>query len=285
MTSGFDELSLALFTTLAPGGVVAFICMALALFKPGIDPSDETKINRYLAVPIAVALIGFIASATHLGTPANALHVFSGIGRSPLSNEVLSAVAFLFLAGSYWMMAFKERFPKVLARIWIAAAIAAGVLFVALTSLAYSVNTVPTWDTAFTPANLMFSALLAGPVLALFAISCANLESCALETVLVTLAAVALVAGSITLFMHEQTLPSIANNEITASELAPDYLTMIWAHVAFGAAGIACAAASLKRNGAHRTVCILRLLSCLLVFSAVFVTRVDFYFLHMTVGF
>lgn len=285
MTSGFDELSLALFTTLAPGGVVAFICMTLALFKPGIDLSDETKINRYLAVPIAVALIGFIASATHLGTPANALHVFSGIGRSPLSNEVLSAVAFLFLAGSYWMMAFKERFPKVLARIWIAAAMAAGVLFVALTSLAYSVNTVPTWDTAFTPANLMFSALLAGPVLALFAISCANLESRVLETALVTLAAIALVAGSITLFMHQQTLSGIANNEITALELAPNYLTMIWVHVAFGAAGIACAAASLKRNGAHRTTFVLRLLSCLFVFSAVFVTRVDFYFLHMTVGF
>ena len=83
MNSGFDELSLAVFTTLAPGGVVAFICMALAMFKSPIGKQEETKLNRYLAVPIAVALIGFIASATHLGTPANALHVFSGIGRSP----------------------------------------------------------------------------------------------------------------------------------------------------------------------------------------------------------
>lgn len=285
MTSGFDELSLAVFTTLAPGGAVAFICMALALLKPGIEASDEVKLNRYLAVPIAVALVGFIASATHLGTPANALHVFSGIGRSPLSNEVLSAVAFLFLAGSYWMMAFKERFPKTLARIWIAAAIAAGMLFIAMTSLAYSVNTVPTWDTAYTPVNLALSALLAGPVLALFSIACANLESRTLETTLVFVATVALVAGSIALFMHEATLAGIANNEIAASQLIPDYRAMVWTHVVFGFVGIGCAAASLKGDTPHRNAFILRLLACLLVFAAVFVTRVDFYFLHMTVGF
>ncbi|WP_139651915.1 dimethyl sulfoxide reductase anchor subunit family protein [Raoultibacter phocaeensis] len=285
MTSGFDELSLAMFTTLAPGGVIAFMCMALTLFKPGIEASDETKVNRYLAVPIAVVLIGFIASATHLGTPANALHVFSGIGRSPLSNEVLSAVAFLLIAGSYWMMAFKEHFPKALARIWIAAACASGILFIVLTSLAYSVNTVPTWNTVYTPINLVFSALFAGPVLALFSLACANFDSRAFNTTLVIVAIIALAVGSIALFMHETTLAGIANNEISASELAPDYLAMIWAHIILGLVGIFCAAASLKVDTRHRNVCILRLFACLLVFAAVFVTRVDFYFLHMTVGF
>ena len=97
MTSGLDNLSLALFTALAPAGVVAFIIMALArLFA--IDHERAVRIDRMIALPFAVALVGFIASATHLGTPANALHVFSGVGTSPLSNEVLAAVMFLFLA-------------------------------------------------------------------------------------------------------------------------------------------------------------------------------------------
>ena len=116
---------------------------------------------------VAAVLVGFIASATHLGTPANALHVFSGVGRSPLSNEVLSAVAFLFLVGSYWMMAFKERFPDAVAKPWLALACLAGIALIACTSMAYNVDTVPTWDTAFTPANLVLAALLAGPVLGL----------------------------------------------------------------------------------------------------------------------
>ena len=166
MTSGFDEFSLALFTTLAPAGTIAFIALALARLLER-DHEAAVRIDRLAALPFSVVLVGFIASATHLGTPANALHVFSGVGRSPLSNEVLSAVAFLFLVGSYWMMAFKERFPDAVAKPWLALACLAGIALIACTSMAYNVDTVPTWDTAFTPANLVLAALLAGPVLGL----------------------------------------------------------------------------------------------------------------------
>ena len=102
---------------------------------------------------------------------------------------------------------------------------------------------------------------------------------------LVALAGIALTAGSITLFMHEATLSGIANFEITASELAPDYFATIWAHVALGFVGIACAAVSLRKNVTRRNVCVFRLIACLLVFAAVFITRADFYYSHMTVGF
>ena len=60
MTSGLDNLSLALFTALAPAGVVAFIIMALArLFA--IDHERAVRIDRMIALPFAVALVGFIA--------------------------------------------------------------------------------------------------------------------------------------------------------------------------------------------------------------------------------
>ncbi len=166
MTSGFDEFSLALFTTLAPAGTIAFIALALARLLER-DHEAAVRIDRLAALPFSVVLVGFIASATHLGTPANALHVFSGVGRSPLSNEVLAAVAFLFLAGSYWMAAFKQHFPDSVAKPWLVLACAAGAALVACTSLAYAVDTVPTWNTWYTPTNLWFSALLAGPVIGL----------------------------------------------------------------------------------------------------------------------
>ena len=75
MTSGFDELSLALFTTLAPAGTIAFIALALARLLER-DHEAAVRIDRLAALPFSVVLVGFIASATHLGTPANALHVF-----------------------------------------------------------------------------------------------------------------------------------------------------------------------------------------------------------------
>ncbi|WP_080800067.1 dimethyl sulfoxide reductase anchor subunit family protein [Arabiibacter massiliensis] len=284
MTSGFDALSLAVFTSLAPGGVVAFIALALARIGAR-NPEAAVRLDRMIALPFAVVLTGFIASATHLGTPANALHVFSGIGRSPLSNEVLAAVAFLFLAGSYWMAAFKERFPDAVAKPWLVLACAAGVALVACTSVAYTVSTVPTWDSPYTPADLVLSAALTGPVLALLFLELAHARLRPLEGTLLALAAASLAAGTVVLGMHEASLGGIANNEFSASSLVPDYGAVVALHLALGAAGIAAAAWSLRRGQAERLTLILRVAACVLVLAAVFATRIEFYHLHMTVGF
>lgn len=300
MDSGFDAVSLALFTTLAPAGVVAFIALAAArLFvrrdaqakAAGAEGSEDApppvavRLDRMMALPFSVVLIGFIASATHLGTPANALHVFSGIGRSPLSNEVLSAVAFLFLVGSYWMVAFKERFPDALAKPWLILASAAGIAFVACTSLAYGVSTVPTWDTWFTPANLCLSALLAGPVLGMLFLSLARAGGFRAHTALLAVAAAGLIAGTVVLALHNASLGGIANNEITAASLVPDYETAIATHAVLGAAGLLCGAISLRRGFPPSMATALRLAASLLVLAAVFATRIIFYELHLTVGF
>lgn len=276
MTSGFDAFSLGLFTSLAPAGVVAFLALALVRLWSR-DRTASVRIDRMIALPFSVVLIGFIASATHLGTPANALHVFSGVGRSPLSNEVLSAVAFLFLVGSYWMMAFKERFPDAVAKPWLALACLAGIALIACTSMAYNVDTVPTWDTAFTPANLVLAALLAGPVLGLLFLELAQVRPRALER--------ALVAGTVVLALHQESLSAIANNEFAASTLAPSYPAVIGAHLIVGAIALAIAGLSMKRVQSRRTTLALRATASLLALAAVFVTRIVFYHLHMTVGF
>ncbi|RDB64700.1 DMSO reductase [Gordonibacter sp. 28C] len=284
MASGFDELSLAVFTTLAPAGTVAFVVLALArLFSH--DHEAAVRIDRLIALPFSVALVGFIASATHLGTPANALHVFSGVGRSPLSNEVLSAVAFLFLVGSYWMMAFKQRFPDAVAKPWLVLACVAGAALVACTSLAYAVDTVPTWDTWYAPANLWFSALLAGPALGLLFLHMARVPLRGGGIALVAVCAAALAAGTIVLALHQQSLGGVANNELVASALVPNYGGAIAFHAFAGAIGCACAALSLRHRASGQGAVILSGAAALLLLVAVFVTRVEFYQLHMTVGF
>ena len=284
MTSGFDAFSLGLFTSLAPAGVVAFLALALVRLWSR-DRTASVRIDRMIALPFSVVLIGFIASATHLGTPANALHVFSGVGRSPLSNEVLSAVAFLFLVGSYWMMAFKERFPDAVAKPWLALACLAGIALIACTSMAYNVDTVPTWDTAFTPANLVLAALLAGPVLGLLFLELAQVRPRALERALVVLAALALVAGT----GRARTAPGEPfrhrEQRVAASTLAPSYPAVIGAHLIVGAIALAIAGLSMKRVQSRRTTLALRATASLLALAAVFVTRIVFYHLHMTVGF
>ena len=284
MTSGFDAFSLAVFTSLAPAGAVAFVTLAFA--RLGVaNHKAAVRLDRMLALPFSVVLVGFIASATHLGTPANALHVFTGIGRSPLSNEVLAAVAFLFLAGSYWMAAFKERFPDSLARPWLLLGIAAACALVICTSMAYAVRTVPTWDTAFTPMNLALGALLAGPVLGLLFLEAARARPRALEMALAGIACVALAAGCAVLAAHAESMGGIANNGVAATALAPHYGAAVVAHLVLGALGVAAAAWSVRRGQPERLTLILRIAAAALTFSAVFVTRIGFYHLHMTVGF
>lgn len=284
MTSGFDGFSLALFTSLAPAGVVAFWVLACVRLRSH-DQAVSVRLDRMLTLPFSVVLVGFIASATHLGTPANALYAFSGVGRSPLSNEVLSTVIFLFLAGSYWMASFKENFPDILAKPWLALACLAGIALIVCTSFAYNVETVPTWDTPYTPANLLLGALLAGPVLGLVLLELGQVKSPMFERVLCIVAALALVVGTVVLTLHQANLTTIANNELTASSLAPHYHSAIILHSVLGTFGVITAALSLKHEQTHRTTLVLRTAAILLMLAAVFVIRIVFYQLHMTVGF
>lgn len=161
---GFSATSLAVFTALAPAGAVAFACLAAFLLVNRSQSRDWRDVLAHLLfIPLAIAWAGFIASATHLGTPANALHAINGLGRSPLSNEVVSAVAFLFFAGMAWMYSYREKPKASVMNGLLAISIVCVIVMLFHTSFAYSIATVPTWDTWLTPVNLCATALLSGP--------------------------------------------------------------------------------------------------------------------------
>ena len=98
MISGFDtalsEVTLVLFTTLAPSGAIALVLVAAVLLFPKLESTMQARISMFMCIPLVVTMVGLVASATHLGNPANALYVFLHVGSSPLSNEVVSAVGF-----------------------------------------------------------------------------------------------------------------------------------------------------------------------------------------------
>lgn len=197
--AGFDGTQLAVFTTLTPAAAAALMLLAAVLLLPshaagrllvaggnGADAAWEeswcswgglrARLSHAMCVPLAVAWLGFIVSATHLGTPANALYAFSGVGRSPLSNEVAAVTAFLLLSGVWWLSSFGERPGRarrsattglLLLAVLTAAAAIAG------TARAYGIETVPTWNTWHAPACLLCGALCAGSALAAATLVCA----------------------------------------------------------------------------------------------------------------
>lgn len=170
MISGFDtalgEVTLVLFTTLAPSGAVALVLVAAVLLLSKFESAMRVRISTFMCIPLVVTMVGLVASATHLGNPANALYVFLHVGSSPLSNEVVSAVGLLACSGLYWLYSFSVKPLVWLQRLLLALIAAMGVVFVTMVSLAYSVDTIVTWSLPTVPISLWLNALMGGPLLA-----------------------------------------------------------------------------------------------------------------------
>ena len=85
----FNEISLVLFTTLAPSGVVALMLMGAPLLFGRVSGEKARRIDCFMGIPLAVSMVGLVMSATHLGNPDNILYVSASLrcqtkSRAPL---------------------------------------------------------------------------------------------------------------------------------------------------------------------------------------------------------
>ena len=293
--AAFSEITLVLFTTLAPSGAVAYALMSLPIVKGGLADDVHRRIDKALAIPLIATLVGLVASATHLGNPANALYVFMGVGRSPLSNEVSCAVVFLAFAGVYWLYSFAVKPNRTLQRVLAACACVGAAVCVTAIAFAYSARTIVSWDTPFAPAALWLNALVGGPVLAIVGLRFARWKSwgnrygCAM----IALAVAALAACVVVYGLQGAWLSSVGNSVRAATDLVPGYAAQVVAFALFALAGIAVDAVPLAKALRKRassptgemTLSIPRAaVASALVFVGIFTMRFSFYMMHMTVG-
>lgn len=288
VNTAFGEITLVLFTTLAPSGVVAFILMGLPLLRGSLPADVRRRINQFLSIPLVTSMVGLVASATHLGNPANALYVFLGVGRSPLSTEVFCAVVFLALAGVYWLYSFSQQPRTGLQRGWMALAMVAGVVFVTSVAFAYAAETIVSWYTVYVPLNLWLNALVGGPLLAVVGLRAARYRSVEgrFGRVLVALSAAALAANLVSFGLQSAALPRIENSFVSAADLVPYYGLMIAVFGALALAGVGVDAQVLYARGEKaRSLTVGRAVTAgALALAGIFVMRFAFYMMHMTVG-
>lgn len=287
-STAFSEITLVLFTTLAPSGAVAYLLMSLPVLLGRATGDAARRLNQLTCLPLVIAMVGLVASATHLGNPSNALYVFTGVGRSPLSTEVGCAVAFLALAGIYWLYSFAERPRTGLQRGLLAAIDVAIVAFVAAVAFAYHVDTIVTWSLPLVPVSLGLNALVGGPLIALVGFTLAQWP--ASRTALCGLAAGALVANTVVYAVLGAWLQPLANELATVEQLVPVYPAFVAAFILLGACGIAlswraageAAAAPAVAAEPRRVVGLSA--GALLALAGIFVMRFVFYMTHLTVG-
>lgn len=276
-----SEITLVLFTTLAPSGAVAYLIMGLPLLAGRATGDAARRLSRMSCLPLVVAMVGLVASATHLGNPSNALYVFTGVGRSPLSTEVFFAVVFLALAGVGWLYSFAEHPRRWLQRALLAIIDVAIVAFVAAVAFAYQVDVIITWSLPLVPVALVLNALVGGPLIALVGFALA--DGPAKSGLLCAVAFAALVANTAVYGLLGAELQGMENALASVASLVPAYPVCVAAFAILGAAGIATACCAGRRASGRRRIVILSA-GALLALAGIFVMRFVFYMTHLTVG-
>lgn len=286
---GFDtassELTLVLFTTLAPSGALAYAMVALYLLVAKIEDEARSAIEHMLILPLTVSMVGLVASATHLGNPANALYVFLGVGRSPLSTEVFCAVIFLLLAGLYWIHSFSTRKRLMLQKVWLLAVVVAGIALVTAVAFAYNARTIIGWNTIFTPLNLWCNALVGGPLLTLLTFQIARHERCVEGRYALVLCGIsfgALLMNVVSMFIQSSGLSAITNSYTSVADLVSVYPGIIIGFALLSVIAQLLFIRSLKQHAFPPLQ--VSISACVLVFLGIFLTRFAFYMMHMTVG-
>ena len=175
---------------------------------------------------------------------------------------------------------------------------ATGIVFVAMVSLAYSVDTIATWSLPTVPISLWLNALVGGPLLAAITLYAAQWRALAgrFGLLLMTVPLIALAANMVAYIVQGRLLNGVANSVVAAADLVPHYHTMLLAFALMCFAGCVLAAFTMhavsREAVAHgggelalsKRVLVRLLVSCLLVFAGVFIMRFAFYMMRLTVG-
>ena len=174
METALNELPLAIFTTLAPMGAGAFAVLAAAFCTMKLDDVKIKAIDRFSLIPLGLIAVGFIASFFHLASPLKAYGVLSGIGHSPLSNEIAVGMVFFVAAIVYVALGLAGKLSASARKPFALVVAVLALVFSLFTGLAYMMPTIPSWDSPLVPLEMIGSALLGGALLALVVLALAK---------------------------------------------------------------------------------------------------------------
>lgn len=280
MGNGWHEWPLMVFTVLGQCVVGAFIVLAIALLTRR-SAEEYRRIHLSMFFLWVLMAVAFIASVLHLGSPLRAFNSLNRLGASPLSNEIGSGSLFFALGGIYWLLAMINKMPRALGKVWLIVTMLAGVGFVYAMCRVYEINTVPTWDNAYTAFHFGLTVLIGGPVLGYLLLRGANINGSGLRFLPVVSVAALLVSLSVVV-MQSASLASINSSVQAASSLIPQYGVLSVSRLVLIVLGLGCWICPLILR--KRPAIASMVLAFVLVFAGELIGRAIFYGLHMTVG-
>ncbi|ATM95004.1 anaerobic dimethyl sulfoxide reductase subunit B [Yersinia frederiksenii] len=157
------ELPLVFFTVLGQTAVGLF---ALVWLSHKLGLTTALQLKQANIVGLILVLTGLVIGTLHVGQPLRAMNMLLGIGRSPMSNEILLSSLFVAMACGTVFFSVMVR-NAVLAALCNVATVIFGLAFAWSITQVYQLDTVLNWDTSYTSLQLWMTVLVGGGAFAI----------------------------------------------------------------------------------------------------------------------
>ncbi|AKJ43201.1 dimethyl sulfoxide reductase anchor subunit family protein [Pragia fontium] len=159
------ELPLVFFTVLGQSAVGIFL---LAFISYQLKLSDGGQLKRANLLAFVLMAVGLAIGILHLGQIFRAPNMLAGLGRSPMSNEIVLCGAFFALVCGTIFFSYLKKHSG-FARVCNVAAILFGLVFVWSIIQVYQLKTVASWDSLHTSLQMWLTVLVGGGACAVLA--------------------------------------------------------------------------------------------------------------------
>ncbi|MFL4556536.1 dimethyl sulfoxide reductase anchor subunit family protein [Yersinia kristensenii] len=157
------ELPLVFFTVLGQTAVGLF---ALVFLSQQLGMTTAPQLKQANIVGLILVLVGLVIGTLHVGQPLRAMNMLLGVGRSPMSNEILLSSLFVAMACGtvFFSTIVKNAMLAILCNV---ATVIFGLAFAWSITQVYQLATVPNWDTSYTSLQLWMTVLVGGGAFAI----------------------------------------------------------------------------------------------------------------------
>lgn len=278
----WHEWPLILFTVLAQTAVGAFLLLGCIILSGKMCDEVQERLHRNMFFIWVLMGVGFIASTMHLGNPFRAINALNQVGHSWLSNEILMGSGFFAAGGLYWLLSVLDIGAKPLRKALLVLGMIIGVGFMFSMIKVYLIDTVPTWNTVYTPLMFILTTMISGLIFGHLLLSGASHKMEALDNALPLIGGIAVSVCVIATMSQMISLNDINTAAASASKLIPNMLELQILRISLllVAAGIWL----VPRLINSRPGVPVMLLSFIFVMTSELISRGMFFGLHMTAG-
>ncbi|OCH48920.1 dimethyl sulfoxide reductase anchor subunit family protein [Aliivibrio fischeri] len=278
----WHEWPLILFTVLSQTAVGAFLVLGCVTLSGKLSQDEDVRLHRNMFFIWVLMGLGLIASTMHLGSPLRAFNALNRVGSSWLSNEIFASSLFFAAGGFYWLLKVVNKGSDALKKGLLLISMVIGIGFMYAMIKVYLINTVPTWNSIYTPIMFLLTMAISGLAFAHTLLVATNHKRAELNNALPVFASIALAISLIATVSQLIGLSHISSAIIVASDIIPNMATLQVLRLGLLFVGFVLMFSPRLMSSQPKLPVMLLSFVCIVVSELI--NRGVFYGLHMSVG-